>query len=181
MNKIITLPLILLLFSTVILAQDSIPPLPKPTLEMTVKRDSTKQPDPWELGLVFGGGYYLGDLLSLGSVKLNTFKPGGALFLRNNVSHRFSLRFQAMYTGISGNGSNLVDSYEPVTSFSFKSTIFESSILLEWDFLGAKRFPSKGGFKKVFSPYIFVGAGVASSWTTPRYPNNRSGAAANIT
>jgi outer membrane protein OmpA-like peptidoglycan-associated protein len=182
MNKIITIPLFLWLFSTVVLAQDSIPVLPKPVLEMVVKsKDTTKQHDPWELGLVLGGGYYLGDLLSLGSVKLNTFKPGGAFFLRNNVSNRFSLRFQAMYTGISGNGLNLKNSYEPVTSFSFKSTIFESSILLEWDFLGAKRFPSKGGFNKIFSPYIFVGAGVASSWTSPKYPNNIPSKAANIT
>ena len=181
MNKIIIIPLVLWLFSTVILAQDSIPALPKPVLEMVVKsKDTTKQHDPWELGLVLGGGYYLGDLLSLGSVKLNTFKPGAAFFLRNNVSNRFSLRFQAMYTGISGNGSNLKDAYEPVTSFSFKSTIFESSILLEWDFLGAKRFPSKGGFNKIFSPYIFVGAGVASSWTSPKYPNNIASKAANI-
>ncbi|MFN9688230.1 MAG: hypothetical protein ACK57X_05105 [Bacteroidota bacterium] len=116
MNKIIIIPLVLWLFSTVILAQDSIPALPKPVLEMVVKsKDTTKQHDPWELGLVLGGGYYLGDLLSLGSVKLNTFKPGAAFFLRNNVSNRFSLRFQAMYTGISGNGSNLKDAYETVT------------------------------------------------------------------
>jgi hypothetical protein len=82
MNKIITIPLVLWLFSTVILAQDSIPALPKPVLEMVVKKvaDTTKQHDPWELGLVLGGGYYLGDLLSPGSVKLNTFKPGAAFF-----------------------------------------------------------------------------------------------------
>ena len=67
MNKIITILLFICLFSTVILAQDSIPSLPKPTLEMMVKKDSSTQPDPWELGIVFGGGYYFGDKVGLGS------------------------------------------------------------------------------------------------------------------
>lgn len=181
MNKIIILPLTLWLFVNTLFAQDSIPPPPKPVLEMVVKKDTTKRPDPWEMGLAFGGGYYMGDLLTPGSLKINTFKPGAAFFLRNNVSNRFSIRFQTMYTGISGNGINLKESYEPVTSFSFKSTVFESSILLEWDFLGAKRFPAKGGFNKTISPYLFVGAGVASSWATPKYPNNIPSAAGNIT
>jgi outer membrane protein OmpA-like peptidoglycan-associated protein len=180
MNKIFSLPLVLCLFSNIIFAQESIPTPPRPVLAPNAKKDTTKKPDPWELGVALGGGYYTGDLLAAGTLRLNTFKPGAAVFLRNNVSSKFAIRFQALYTGISGYGSNLKGSFEPVTSFSFKSTIFESSILLEWDFLGDKRFPSRGGFKKVISPYIFIGAGVASSWSTPKYPNNIPDKVANI-
>jgi len=182
MVKLLTLPLALTVLPLVLPAQNETVSLnTRPVLKAMPPKDSTKQPDPWEVGLALGGGYYSGDLLAFGAFKLGTFRPGTALFFRNNVSNRFAIRFQTLYMGISGNGINLKTPVEPVSAFSFKSTLFEGSILLEWDFLGNRRFPSRGGFSKTFSPYLFVGAGVASSWASPQYPNSVASNAANIT
>ena len=113
----------------------------------------------WELGGQLGFVGYQGDLNPNVYMDFNSIKPGYGIFLRRNLNTNFALRANYIGGQAAGDDKNF-DDLRKSRGFNFKSNINELSVLFEYDILGRHRY--KGGvFKKIFSPYIFVGVGIA--------------------
>lgn len=121
----------------------------------------------WELGGQIGIIGYQGDLNPNIYMDLNSIKPAYGIFLRRNLNTNFALRASYIGGQAAGNDKNFNEERKS-RGFNFTSNINELSILFEYDILGHKRYKD-GIFKKLFSPYIFVGAGVTFTDGTTNY------------
>ena len=110
----------------------------------------------WELGGSLGGAGYMGELNLNNPLKVSGFSIGG--FVQRNFDGYFSAKIGANFATISGNDSN--SSYPQVRSqgLNFTTTLYEASIMGEFNFL--YYVPEAG--KNKFTPYIFLGAAAAS-------------------
>ncbi len=113
----------------------------------------------WELGAQLGFMGYQGDLNLNSFLDFNNIKPAYGIFLRRNFDANFSIRANYIGGQASGNDNNF-DEQRKSRGFSFTSNVNELGILMEYDILGHKRYKD-GIFKKIFSPYIFAGAGIS--------------------
>ncbi len=125
-----------------------------------------------EGGLFLGFSAYRGDLINHDDI-VHNFKeinPAIGGLLRYRFSPNLALRGQILVGKISGSDWNGGSRYElRDRGFSFANSLTEISILGEWDFMGQERFDENGKFlKRINSPYIFAGIGVA--WSNPN-PN----------
>lgn len=121
----------------------------------------------WEIGAQIGFWGYQGDLNPNIYMDFNKIKPGYGLFIRKNLSPAFSLRAQYAGGTTSGDDRNF-DQERIDRGFSYTSDISEISLLLEWELFGKKRY-TDGVFKKIFSPYLFAGAGYVFNSPTTNY------------
>lgn len=108
-----------------------------------------------ELGVMFGGSYYVGDLNPLGHFK-NTNFSGGAIF-RHNVNSRFVIRATGTYAKVEGYDSQAKTDYQKNRNLSFQSTIFEGAAGFEFNYhsymIGNQDYPA--------TTYMFFELGVA--------------------
>lgn len=110
----------------------------------------------WEGGLFLGYSNYLGDLVE----PTFTFKQPNlaiGLLVRNNLSEQFGLRLNLLYGKIEGDDANYDRNKD--AGRKFNSTIWELSVLGEYELFGNRRWDENGKFSKIFSPYIFGGLG----------------------
>ncbi len=86
----------------------------------------------WEIEGMAGVTLYHGDLAPDFSVQ----PPGIAVnfFVRRNVDSRLSIRIGASFGTISANDSKSINPYQKARNLSFKSTVFEGSLALEFNF-----------------------------------------------
>lgn len=104
-----------------------------------------------ELGLIFGGAFYMGDLNpKLPMVMIN---PGVGGLYRLNFGHHLSLRANVLYMKVEGNDRFIA--YNPDRNLSFFSDIYEFSLQTEINFF---RF-QPGNLNFLMTPYLFLGAG----------------------
>lgn len=103
----------------------------------------------FEMGVMGGGSYYIGDLNQKGHFLYS--KPAGGLIVRYNLSTRHSMRFTASYGQVYGEDSKSDLSYQKNRNLSFSSSIFEVAAGFELDLIRYRindmRFP--------ISPYLF--------------------------
>lgn len=104
----------------------------------------------WELGVRGGISNYQGDLSPVAFTISETHLAGGA-FLRMNFNEYFSLRANTFFGTISGDDQNFNDDRVYKRNLSFRSPIFEVSLLPEFYFTGINN------CNKIVSPYIFAG------------------------
>jgi hypothetical protein len=104
-----------------------------------------------EVGIMFGGTYYLGDL-NPSQQFMMTRVGAGALF-RYNFNPHLSLRANVLYGSVEGNDT--ISGYNENRNLSFRSNFFETSIQFEVNFLPF----IAGDMDSPGTPYIFAGGG----------------------
>ena len=112
----------------------------------------------WEVGPFLGLSSYQGDLILTDFYDLQETHLGYGLFLRHNIHPNISLRANLLRGKITGNDFEYEERIR--RGFQFSSPVTETSLQLEIDILGHKRFKDSK-FKKIVSPYVFAGLGFA--------------------
>lgn len=117
---------------------------------------------PWSGGVFIGRSNYWGDLAK-GYPLIANSEPAIGAMVNYQVSQNFAVRGSLNYGKLKGMGS-IAGSHA-----SFKRTVSEVALLLEYDFLGKRRF---GGntLKRTFSPYL-IGGFLGIGYGTPHYSN----------
>ncbi len=123
-----------------------------------------------EAGMFVGLATYQGDFVK---ETMPLFKEGNiAVGLTGRYVHSYTLTFRGnlIFGKITGNDYNYID--RRTRAFQFSTSITELSGVVEWEPLGAKRFLSGVGFKRMISPYVFGGVGFA--FTNPKTDYSRT-------
>lgn len=113
----------------------------------------------WELGALAGGTNYQGDLVITSEPLLSATKPAYGTFIRHSFDFRWSMRLNFLYGQLYGSDQSFVDKARNNRNFSFHSNLLESSLILEWEPFGKRRFTGNWLFKRILSPYLFAGIG----------------------
>ncbi|WP_439414214.1 DUF6089 family protein [Larkinella sp. GY13] len=118
----------------------------------------------WEVGAGLGGMIYKGDLAP--SLIPGNIRPAGNLLVRYNVSQPFTVRINAGLGQIAGKDSRFNDPFQQARDLSFKTSIRELNVLMEYNFLN---YASQRKVKN-WTPYVFGGLGLFTFKTNPRSP-----------
>lgn len=103
----------------------------------------------FEIGLMGGGAYYIGDLNPNTHFKYSDWAAG--LIVRYNLSNRHSFRFTASYGNIYGDDSKSKDAYQINRNLSFYSDIIEIAAGFEIDLVKYRI----NDMKYPITPYFF--------------------------
>jgi OmpA-OmpF porin, OOP family len=166
MKKLSTLMLVILC-ATMGMAQGSL-----------VKKDATDYSKAkhygLEAGLMGGAMVYTGDAHCERFLLKNGLSPAGGVFLKYYLTDRFSVKANALVGKIKGDDRNYPGVEHGTRNFSFTSSIFDVAGILEFEPWGHKRY-SSGTFRRIFSPYINIGAGFVNATPTVDFneANNR--------
>lgn len=111
----------------------------------------------WEVGVGLGGFVYKGDIAPNFSFR-NTM-PAGAIIIRRNVSHAFTLRANAAFGSLSSDDDRSADPFQQARNISFRTRVAEASLIGEYNFL------NYSSLRKVknWTPYVFGGVGLLNS------------------
>lgn len=109
-----------------------------------------------EGGLFLGASNYAGDLVDAGfsSTEINETHLAGGVLLRYNINDWVAVRAGFTYGQISGTDANSEESFRLERNLSFRSDIFEFSVIPEFNILGFNP------YDRFYSPYVFVGLGI---------------------
>ena len=115
-----------------------------------------------EVGLFVGKSSHGGDLVEpdffFGENSQFGFGFFGRLMLTENVNVRANL----LFSRLEGDDRNYPeDIFRTERSISFESPLTEFSVVAEYEPLAQKRYSEDGEFKRIFSPYVFLGLGMA--------------------
>jgi len=113
------------------------------------------QPARWEGGFLAGLSGYQGELTATMLPELD--ETGGlyGFLARYHLHPEWAIRTHLTYTEFSGEDLPRF----PSRNFSFQSTAGTASLLLEWEPFGQRRYPGPRQFRRILSPYIYVGGG----------------------
>jgi hypothetical protein len=114
-----------------------------------------------EIGLLLGGSYYYGDIVSTNRIQTQTIGPAGGVFLRKHLNKRTCFRANFMYARIGAADSNLVDkksAFQESRNLAFYADLFELSGVVEYnlilDYNKARRIVNRA------IPYVYGGLGL---------------------
>lgn len=107
-----------------------------------------------EFGAGIGGFNYAGDMMR--GYHITNVKPGVLGYYRMNFNNIFSVRASLCAGLISGNDTNPIDAFAANRMGSFQSTLVETAILAEYNFLDFKADPRRIRW----SPYMLAGISV---------------------
>lgn len=113
------------------------------------------QPARWEGGFLAGAAGYQGELTS---TVLPEMDETGALYgalARYHLHPAWAVRGSLFYTAFSGED---LPRFRP-RDFAFSTTVVGGAFALEWEPLGQRRYPGPRQFKRILSPYLYVGSG----------------------
>ncbi|MEM9930464.1 MAG: DUF6089 family protein, partial [Bacteroidota bacterium] len=125
----------------------------------------------WEVGVGAGLSLFQGDLVDSRMGDLSQGNLTGGFLVRYHLNQNIALRGNILLGALEGDDRVGNDDRPDLVSrgFSFNSTFYETSLMLEFDILGGLRNfnPDKGhnpdkyknGFRRLVSPYLFAGIG----------------------
>ena len=130
----------------------------------------------WEGGLMLGQSGYLGDL-NKSDIFSKDPKFSGGLLGRYHFNRSWALRGALTFGSLSGSDANYSD--RQARGFKTKSPLTDLSAIVEWDFLGKKRYRYDSTafqvrFKRTLSPYLFTGLGLAFTSPKPDFTGTAS-------
>lgn len=126
----------------------------------------------WEFGSFIGTSIYSGDLISDKMYDFNEANFGFGMFIRKNIHPNIGFRLNVFSGQLSGDDANYISRAE--RGFYFNTSVLETSLQLELDILGHKRYQSVKSFKKVISPVLFGGIGFAFLDPTIEYNESQN-------
>jgi OmpA-OmpF porin, OOP family len=121
-----------------------------------------------EVGLLGGAIVYTGDAHCEKFLLKNGLSLAGGAFLRYYLSDRISLRANMLGGQIKGDDRNYPGIEHGTRNFKFTSNVFDAALMLDIEPWGAKRY-SRGTFRRIFSPYLSIGAGFVNTKPTTDY------------
>jgi len=122
-----------------------------------------ENPSRWEVGVGGGGSLYFGDLTPAKRDYLKEITPYGTALVRYYLPENFSLRGNVCIGQLSGDDSKYSDpEWRQHRNFSFTTTLYEVSLMLEYDLLRGNR--EQTGSK--WGVYAFAGLGLC--YTKPQ-------------
>ncbi len=116
---------------------------------------SIKSQERKDLGIQFGGSYYMGDYNQ--GTPLYQPSPSVGVIYRYNLNKYYSLRISASHGTLKGSYSSL-NQYLPGVTGSFSKQLIETEGLCEINFMS---FNTRHLKKDNFSPYVILGIGGA--------------------
>lgn len=123
-----------------------------------------------EFGLYGGVAGYMGDLTPGTLPPSSTLSPAYGLRFGWHWRYAWQLRAQATRLQLSGSDASFTDPvFTDLRGFSFESTLTEAALHLVWEPFARRRYPGKGGYRSVWSPYLFAGLGRADFQPEPRF------------
>lgn len=117
----------------------------------------------WELGVMAGGAGYMGDLNQNNPLKISGLSAG--IFGKKNFNPYLGVRLNYSYGQIQAKDSESNNAQFRERNLSFKTSLNELSAILDFNLFNFKL----GGGNRLFSPYIFAGAGVVMFKPTIKY------------
>lgn len=126
----------------------------------------------WEAGVVVGLANYQGDLVE---GTLPVFKEGNlslGISGRYLLNYNWAIRANVLFGKLSGDDFNSSVEYHNLRGVNFENPFTEASVRLEWEPFGEQHYLSLNESKSFFSPYVFVGPGVA--FTNPEIDFTRT-------
>lgn len=116
----------------------------------------------WEWALLGGGANYLGDLVEKELPVWEETQPAAGIYASHYLGYRWAIRTSAFYGRFSGNDDNFSQEiFSLERNFRFRSYVAELGVCVVWEPFGKARYPAGGGYRRIVSPYGFVG-GAAS-------------------
>jgi hypothetical protein len=107
-------------------------------------------------GIFTGVSNYQGDVVKYHLItRESNFAYGG--FVRYNITQKLSMRANVYHGVLSGSDLNFDDRQN--RGFSFKTSILEGGINVEYDLLSRGRYNRKNQYVPLRTPYIFTGVG----------------------
>lgn len=126
----------------------------------------------WEAGAVVGLSNYQGDLVE-GALPL--FKEGNlalAITGRYLVNYNWAIRGSVLFGKLTGDDFNSPIEFHNQRGVSFENPFTEISFTVEWEPFGEQHYLSLNESKSFFSPYVFIGPGIA--FTNPKIDFSRT-------
>lgn len=111
----------------------------------------------YEIGVMAGGSFYMGDLNK--TIPFKRTLPAGGLVFRYNPNLRMSLKTNLLWGMISGSTSGMTNSFPSHAYASFERSLFDLGGQFEFNFLP---YSDKYEYKSTsrLTPYVFAGVGV---------------------
>ncbi|MBW2962415.1 DUF6089 family protein [Mesonia aestuariivivens] len=113
--------------------------------------NNTLEAQTYEIGVMFGGINYIGDVGKTNYISPNKLAIGG--IAKWNRSDRHSFRASLLYTQLSANDADSDEARRKQRGYSFDNSMIEGSLGLEFTF---KEW-NLHTFKKQFTPYLYTG------------------------
>ncbi|MBE9466843.1 MAG: outer membrane beta-barrel protein [Bacteroidetes bacterium] len=104
------------------------------------------------VGVFFGGAYYLGEINLSKQFYKTQLAYGG--FYRYDIDKRYSLRLNIFYMNLAGDDNDFDSKYQKDRNQSFKTNIFDITLLTEFNFLPYEQTNRK---KNNYTPYVTAG------------------------
>lgn len=138
-------------------------------LAIGLSTTSFAQDRPIDVGVFLGMTNYQGDFVEENWPLFKEGNAGLGVLLRQSLNDQFNYRVNLFYGKISGDDFN----YEARRGrgLSFSTPIFEIAVAAEWEPLGARRSRNTATFRKILSPYLMTGIGLA--FTNPKVDYSR--------
>lgn len=108
-----------------------------------------------EIGLFFGGSYYIGELNPTGHLNSLT-RPAVGIVYRHNRGYRLSFTGSALFGSVQGIDARTSSYEQQQRNLSFRSRVYELAARTEFNFIEYKI----GDDKHSFTPFLFLGIGV---------------------
>ncbi len=124
----------------------------------------------FEGGLFLGGANFQGDLVETNIFNVDQTTLGVGLNFKYHLSPIFALRANLLHGKLKGNDDNYDRLKE--RGFNFRTPLTEFSVQFEWDALGKQRYEED--FKRLVSPYLFAGVGIAFFKPDTNYGDSQS-------
>ena len=112
----------------------------------------------YEVGVLGGFANYQVDLVE-SNLEFSETNLAWGLFFRYKFDDYFSARLNFSNGQISGDDQNASAEFRQLRDISFRSDIFEFSLIGEWEFFGKDSYSSSGLFKSTLRPYVLIGVG----------------------
>ncbi len=106
-----------------------------------------------EIGLTGGVTYYIGDLNPVKHYPVGT-KPAGGMLFRHNMTDRFAIRLQGLYSTLEAYDSDSDDPVQQIRNLHFRARLVEAAALFEINFF---RYRSRVKGDRKWTPFVFGG------------------------
>ncbi len=113
----------------------------------------------YEVGVLGGFSNYQGDLVE-SYLEFGETNLAWGLFVRYNFDEKFAARVNFNNGQISGDDQNGTEEWRKERNLSFRSTIYEFSLIGEWNLFGQAAYSSSGIFESSLTPYFLLGVGL---------------------